>query len=140
MFLAQILAAKAIRSCEMRSNITNIHFFRVEGTLTAMDRLDANSHRSSALSLDPSLPRSETSSPSVSDRPGSHRSSHEMSDDDAESKSSILRRSPLMGKCAVQHIAGLFQHAFEVDIGLMILPPAGLYSWYVSGCFLLKYC
>ena len=77
-----------------------------------MDTLDANSYRSSALSLDRSLPRSETSSPAVSDRRGSRRSSHEMSDDDAESKSSILRRSPLMGESAVQHIAGLFQQAF----------------------------
>ena len=108
-----------------------------------MDRLDTNSYRSSALSLDPSLPRSETSSPSVSDRPSSRQSSHEMSDDDAESKSSILRRSPLMGKNAVQHIAGFFQQTLDEmsgrvnfklveipwrdsDIGSTILPPAGL--------------
>ena len=72
--------------------------FRVENTLDAMERLDVNSRRSSGLSFDPSQPRSETSSPSISGRPGSRQSSHDMSDDDPESKNSILRRSPLMGK------------------------------------------
>ena len=74
---------------------------RDQRALDDMDTLDVNSHHSSALSFDrPSLPRSETSSPSVSNRRGSQPNSHhEMSDDDRESRnSSILRRSPLMGK------------------------------------------
>ena len=61
---------------------------------------DYSSRHSSVLSLDDDrLSRSETPSPSLSNQRGSQHSGHDVSEDEPESRNSmILRRSPLMGR------------------------------------------